>query len=152
MIYSYLGLVLGDPTGSSNRCVHPGVSRTSSHSFLGEGPPEEDGFIEPSKPREEVKQDPYPLPKEFEWASMDIDDPVQVGRFLKPTRTHSQTSIQIKEVYDLLSANYVEDGDASFRFKYSAEFFQWWVELPLRALIDYHLGLFGHRVIIKIGM
>lgn len=34
-------------------------------------------------------------------------------------------SFQCKEVYDLLSANYVEDEGASFRFQYSAEFLQW---------------------------
>lgn len=32
---------------------------------------------------------------------------------------------QVKEVYDLLSLNYVEDDDASFRFQYSAEFLHW---------------------------
>lgn len=33
---------------------------------------------------------------------------------------------QIKEVYDLLSLNYVEDDEAAFRFKYSAEFLEWY--------------------------
>lgn len=32
---------------------------------------------------------------------------------------------QLKEVYELLTANYVEDSDATFRFDYSAEFFRW---------------------------
>lgn len=32
---------------------------------------------------------------------------------------------ELKEVYELLTANYVEDSDATFRFDYSAEFFQW---------------------------
>lgn len=44
----------------------------------GEGPPLDDGYIEPSKPREEVRQDPYPLPKDFEWSTLDIDDPREV--------------------------------------------------------------------------
>jgi glycylpeptide N-tetradecanoyltransferase len=34
-------------------------------------------------------------------------------------------SEQAKEVYELLTANYVEDHDAAFRFRYSAEFFAW---------------------------
>lgn len=45
----------------------------------GEGPPEADGYIEPSKPREEVRQEPYPLPDDFEWATLDINDPAQVS-------------------------------------------------------------------------
>lgn len=45
---------------------------------IGEEAPPEDGFIEPSKPREEVRQEPYPLPKDFEWSILDIDDPKQV--------------------------------------------------------------------------
>lgn len=36
---------------------------------------------------------------------------------------------QVKEVYDLLSLNYVEDDDASFRFQYSAEFLHWYTSL-----------------------
>ncbi|GLB34863.1 putative adds a myristoyl group to the N-terminal glycine residue of certain cellular proteins [Lyophyllum shimeji] len=79
----------------------------------GEGPPLVDGYIEPPKPREEVRQEPYPLPKDFEWSVLDIDDPKQN-----------------KEVYDLLSLNYVEDDEASFRFQYSAEFLQWALKPP----------------------
>jgi hypothetical protein len=41
--------------------------------------PEEDGFIEPSKPRDEVRQEPYPLPKDFEWCTVDITDAKQVS-------------------------------------------------------------------------
>ncbi|KAG5647247.1 hypothetical protein DXG03_000782 [Asterophora parasitica] len=80
---------------------------------LGEGPPLDDGYIEPSVPREEVRQEPYPLPKDFEWSTLDIDDPKQN-----------------KEVYDLLSLNYVEDDEASFRFQYSSEFLQWALKPP----------------------
>ncbi|KAF9469157.1 Myristoyl-CoA:protein N-myristoyltransferase, N-terminal domain-containing protein [Collybia nuda] len=80
---------------------------------LGEGPPLDDGYIEPSRPREAVRQEPYPLPKDFEWSMLDIDDPQQ-----------------IKEVYDLLSLNYVEDDDASFRFQYSSEFLEWALKPP----------------------
>jgi glycylpeptide N-tetradecanoyltransferase len=33
--------------------------------------------------------------------------------------------MQTKEVYDLLSLNYIEDDHAAFRFQYSAEFLAW---------------------------
>ncbi|KAI0362380.1 N-myristoyl transferase [Trametes cingulata] len=90
---------------------------------LGEAPPEEDGPIEPSKPREEVRQEPYPLPKEFMWSTVDIDKPDE-----------------LRELYELLSANYVEDDDASFRFQYSAEFFLWALKPPGYHK-DWHVGV-----------
>ncbi|KAF8201746.1 N-myristoyl transferase [Pholiota molesta] len=80
---------------------------------IGEGPAIEDGYIEPSKPREEVRQEPYPLPKDFEWSTLDMNDPAQT-----------------KEVYDLLSLNYIEDDHAAFRFQYSAEFLAWALKPP----------------------
>ncbi|KAH8116866.1 N-myristoyl transferase [Phellopilus nigrolimitatus] len=90
---------------------------------LGEGPPAEDGYIEPSLPREQVRQDPYPLPKDFEWSSIDLDDPNQT-----------------KEVYDLLCLNYVEDDNASFRFQYTAEFLEWALKPP-GFHKDWHVGV-----------
>ncbi|KAF4603821.1 glycylpeptide N-tetradecanoyltransferase [Pleurotus pulmonarius] len=89
----------------------------------GEEVPEEDGFIEPSKPREEVRQDPYPLPKEFEWSTLDMSDPNQT-----------------KEVYDLLSLNYIEDDEASFRFLYTAEFLEWALKPP-GYFKEWHVGV-----------
>ncbi|KAF9484744.1 N-myristoyl transferase [Pholiota conissans] len=80
---------------------------------VGEGPAVEDGYIEPSKPCEEVRQEPYPLPKDFEWSTLDMNDPAQT-----------------KEVYDLLSLNYIEDDHAAFRFQYSAEFLAWALKPP----------------------
>ncbi|EPS95440.1 hypothetical protein FOMPIDRAFT_1032890 [Fomitopsis schrenkii] len=80
---------------------------------LGEEPPTADGFIEPSKPPAEVRQEPYPLPKDFEWTTVDINDPVQ-----------------LREVYELLSGHYVEDDVASFRFQYSAHFLHWALQPP----------------------
>ncbi|KAI8989663.1 N-myristoyl transferase [Trametes punicea] len=80
---------------------------------IGEAPPEVDGPIEPSKPREEIRQESYPLPKEFMWSTLDIND-----------------AAQLRELYELLSANYVEDDDASFRFQYSAEFLAWALKPP----------------------
>ena len=40
--------------------------------------------------------------------------------------------MQLKEIYELLSANYVEDDDASLRFNYSPEFLKWCVQSPSR--------------------
>ncbi|KAF8965241.1 N-myristoyl transferase [Flammula alnicola] len=80
---------------------------------LGDGPTLEDGYIEPSKPREEVRQEPYPLPKDFEWTTIDVNDPAQT-----------------KEVYDLLTFNYIEDDHAAFRFQYTAEFLAWALKPP----------------------
>jgi glycylpeptide N-tetradecanoyltransferase len=93
---------------------------------VGEGPPLGDGFIEPSLPREQVRQDAYPLPKDFEWCMMDLNDTKQVRIiFLMQSLRRLMLWTQVKEVYDLLSLNYVEDDDASFRFQYSAEFLHW---------------------------
>ncbi|TDL24832.1 N-myristoyl transferase [Rickenella mellea] len=79
----------------------------------GEGPPIDDGYIEPSVPPEEVRQEPYPLPKEFEWVTVDLTNPQETT-----------------EVYELLCANYVEDDQASFRFQYTAEFLEWALKPP----------------------
>lgn len=40
----------------------------------------EEGPIQPNAPPEKVKQEPYPLPKEFEWVTIDIDDAEEVSR------------------------------------------------------------------------
>jgi hypothetical protein len=54
-------------------------------STSGEGAPEEDGPIEAAKPSNEVRQEPYPLPKDFEWSVLDINDEKQVfWRFFEP--------------------------------------------------------------------
>lgn len=60
-----------------------------------------------------MRQEPYPLPKDFEWTTLDIADPAEN-----------------KEVYDLLSGHYVEDDYAAFRFQYSAEFLKWALTPP----------------------
>ncbi|KAK0228680.1 N-myristoyl transferase [Armillaria fumosa] len=89
----------------------------------GEGPPIEDGYIEPSIPRDQVRQEPYVLPNSFEWTTLEMSDPNQA-----------------KEVYDLLSLNYVEDDEASFRFQYSAEFLQWALQPP-GYFKEWHVGV-----------
>ncbi|KAF7294860.1 Glycylpeptide N-tetradecanoyltransferase [Mycena indigotica] len=90
---------------------------------LDEGPPVDDGYIEPSVPRDQVRQEAYPLPNDFEWSTLDINDPKQN-----------------KEVYDLLSLNYVEDDEASFRFQYSSEFLQWALKPP-GYYKEWHVGV-----------
>lgn len=90
---------------------------------IGEVPPTEDGPIEPSRSREEVKQTADPLPKEFEWSTIDTTD-----------------STQSREVYELLSANYVEDLEAAFRFQYSAEFLEWAL-MPPGYHKEWHVGV-----------
>ena len=61
----------------------------------------------------DVRQDPLPLPESFEWCVCDL----------------SQDSVT-KEVYELLSRNYVEDDDAMFRFNYSPQFLRWALQPP----------------------
>ncbi|ORY83298.1 acyl-CoA N-acyltransferase [Protomyces lactucae-debilis] len=71
---------------------------------------DEEGAIEAPS---DVPDEPTPLLKDFEWVTMDLDDPAE-----------------LKEVYELLTQNYVEDDDASFRFDYSASFLQWALQAP----------------------
>lgn len=52
-----------------------------------------------------------PLPKDFEWVTVDLE-------------------ARIQEVYELLSNNYVEDDSESFRFDYSSEFLKWALQPP----------------------
>lgn len=69
--------------------------------------------IIPNKPKSALRQDPYNMPKGFEWSDIDILDPNQLN-----------------EVYNLLTANYVEDDDAMFRFDYSPAFLTWALTPP----------------------
>ncbi|KAK9760268.1 glycylpeptide N-tetradecanoyltransferase [Basidiobolus ranarum] len=72
-----------------------------------------EGAIQTDKPTQEVRQAPYPLPGSFEWVLVDLED-----------------SEQLREVYTLLSLNYVEDDDATFRFDYIPEFISWALKPP----------------------
>jgi glycylpeptide N-tetradecanoyltransferase len=53
------------------------------------------------------------MPAGFEWADLQVDD-----------------GAELKELYDLLANNYVEDDDALFRFDYSVEFLKWALTPP----------------------
>jgi glycylpeptide N-tetradecanoyltransferase len=57
---------------------------------------------------EEVDRNPSPMYPGFEWVTMDLED-----------------EKQLDEVYELLTNHYVEDKDATFRFKYSPSFLNW---------------------------
>ncbi|KAE8221271.1 hypothetical protein CF319_g5348 [Tilletia indica] len=89
----------------------------------GDGPVQEEGPIEANVAPAEVRKDPYPLPKDFEWVFIDIDN-----------------KQELEDVFELLSGNYVEDGEASLRFKYSAEFLFWVLKHP-GFTKQWHLGV-----------
>jgi glycylpeptide N-tetradecanoyltransferase len=76
---------------------------------------DQEGAID-SKTVDMISREAYPLPKEFEWVTVDLDT-------------------RIQQVYELLSNNYVEDDSETFRFNYSAGFLKWYV---------YLLNLIGH--------
>ena len=84
---------------------------------------EEKGPIEPDKQPDQVKQQSYDLPKEFEWDTLDINN-----------------DDILKELYKLLNENYVEDDDNMFRFDYSPEFLKWALQPP-HWVKDWHCGI-----------
>ena len=65
---------------------------------------EEEGIIKPQTV-DEIRKEPYDLPKGFRWVEVDLSDPTVLN-----------------EVYEFLRDNYVEDKDATFRFDYAPEF------------------------------
>ncbi|SAM06982.1 hypothetical protein [Absidia glauca] len=71
------------------------------------------GPIEPSIPVDQVSKEPTALPKEFEWCELDMN-----------------VEKDAKDLYDLLTLNYVEDDDAQFRFDYSVNFLKWALQPP----------------------
>eukprot|EP00581_Thalassiosira_minuscula_P001662 CAMPEP_0183740668 /NCGR_PEP_ID=MMETSP0737-20130205/60205_1 /TAXON_ID=385413 /ORGANISM="Thalassiosira miniscula, Strain CCMP1093" /LENGTH=499 /DNA_ID=CAMNT_0025975795 /DNA_START=35 /DNA_END=1534 /DNA_ORIENTATION=+ len=79
--------------------------------------------IVPDKPKSELRQDPYNMPKGFEWCEVDITNPDQ--------RT---------EIYELLEKNYVEDDECMFRFDYSRDFLMWALTPPGFEK-QFHLGV-----------
>ncbi|KAJ3124442.1 Glycylpeptide N-tetradecanoyltransferase 2 [Nowakowskiella sp. JEL0407] len=83
----------------------------------------ENGPIEADKPLEEIRKDPIALPKEFEWCVVDVEN-----------------DTELKELYTLLSNNYVEDDDASFRFDYTADFLRWALKPP-NFHREWHIGV-----------
>nr|XP_018261940.1 glycylpeptide N-tetradecanoyltransferase [Kwoniella dejecticola CBS 10117]OBR84098.1 glycylpeptide N-tetradecanoyltransferase [Kwoniella dejecticola CBS 10117] len=95
-------MALGNKSNTKNLGEHkfwktqpvPQFPTGTSQAILEEGP------IDDHKTPADVKQDPGSLPSGFVWSLIDI-----------------KNEEQCKEVYDLLSENYVEDDEAMFRFK-----------------------------------
>lgn len=84
---------------------------------------EAEGPIDAVKTPGDIPDTPLPLLKDFEWITVDIED-----------------SKQLEEVYQLLYEHYVEDQDATFRFKYSHDFFKWALKPPGWRK-DWHVGV-----------
>ncbi|KAA1106386.1 glycylpeptide N-tetradecanoyltransferase [Puccinia graminis f. sp. tritici] len=83
----------------------------------------EEGEIEPSKSEEEIRKSPLALPDGYEWCTLDLGD-----------------ESQLRELYELLTVNYVEDDDAMFRFDYTAPFIEWALRPP-GFVQDWHAGV-----------
>ncbi|CAA7404371.1 unnamed protein product [Spirodela intermedia] len=81
------------------------------------------GPIEPPIPLSDVKPDPYILPASYDWSTCDISDDAVAT-----------------EVYNLLTANYVEDDENMFRFNYSREFLRWALHPPAY-FKTWHIGV-----------
>ncbi|KAH8714806.1 acyl-CoA N-acyltransferase [Phaeosphaeriaceae sp. PMI808] len=62
---------------------------------------------------DKVDKNPSPMYPGFEWVTMDLED-----------------EKQLEEVYELLTNHYVEDKDATFRFRYSPSFLNWALKAP----------------------
>ena len=69
--------------------------------------------IEPDKKKEEISKEPLPLPEGLKFVTVNL---------------HKEE--EIKEMYNLLCENYVEDASSSFRFKYSPDFLRWALTPP----------------------
>ncbi|MCO5558057.1 hypothetical protein L7F22_011632 [Adiantum nelumboides] len=85
----------------------------------------DEGPIDPPQDVLEVRQEPYNLPKNFEWCTCDINS--------------DETAA---EIYTLLSTNYVEDDENMFRFNYSKEFLRWALQPP-GYFTSWHIGVRG---------
>ncbi|GAA6024956.1 hypothetical protein JCM11491_001316 [Sporobolomyces phaffii] len=109
-----------------------GTKDTGSHKFWRTQPVAQDpntveelreGPLEADKKPEEVRKEPIDLHKDFQWVTIDLNNPNE-----------------LKEVYELLTHHYVEDADASFRFDYAAEFIEWALKPP-GYVPDWHVGI-----------
>ncbi|ORY31759.1 Myristoyl-CoA:protein N-myristoyltransferase, N-terminal domain-domain-containing protein [Naematelia encephala] len=119
-------VALGNKSGTKNLGEHKFWKTQPVPQLLNAltGPTEiKEGPIDPPKTPADVRQEPGQLPSGFEWSLIDI--------------TNEE---QCKEVYILLSENYVEDDDAMFRFNYSKEFLLWALTAP-GYYPDWHIGV-----------
>lgn len=72
-----------------------------------------DKAIDVVKKVSDIQAEPLDIPEGFHWSVVNIED-----------------DEECKEVYDLLTQNYVEDDDNMFRFDYSIKFLQWALTPP----------------------
>lgn len=79
--------------------------------------------IQEDIPLDKLRKEPYTLPSGFHWDELNIDDP-----------------LVLKELYVLLTENYVEDDDSMFRFDYSPEFLSWALNPP-GSIKDWKVGV-----------
>lgn len=79
--------------------------------------------IEPPKTAEEIRSEPYTLPGEFCWDTLNLNEP-----------------LVLKELYTLLNENYVEDDDCMFRFDYQTDFLKWALQPPGWRM-EWHCGV-----------
>lgn len=84
---------------------------------------ESEGPIDTSKTPETVRQEPYPIHSSFEWTTLDLE-----------------SDHDLDQLYELLYDHYVEDHDATFRFAYSRNFFNWALK-PTGWRQDWHIGV-----------
>jgi glycylpeptide N-tetradecanoyltransferase len=70
-------------------------------------------MIDAEKKVGDVREEPLDIPPGFYWSNVNIEN-----------------DEECKEVYDLLTQNYVEDDDNMFRFDYSVKFLQWALTPP----------------------
>lgn len=82
-----------------------------------------EGPIDPPRTVDSVRKDPLALPSGYEWSTIDITSPSQ-----------------LRETQQLLSENYVEDPDASFRLGYTDEFLRWALGPP-GYVEEWHVGV-----------
>lgn len=83
--------------------------------------------IDTVKTPDEIPDDPLPIPAGFTWCNVNIANDEEA-----------------KEVYTLLTQNYVEDDDNMFRFDYSVPFLQWAL-LPPGYKEDWLFGVRGGK-------
>jgi|SRR3984957_20009762 len=93
-IQTLLFVVLANSTSATARCDCSLASLTIQLIVIpGEALPLVDGSIEPSKPPDQIRQEAYPLPNDFEWSTLDISDPIQVRNSWLTTRNANISSL-----------------------------------------------------------
>ncbi|KAG7904340.1 hypothetical protein KL935_000479 [Ogataea polymorpha] len=84
---------------------------------------DKEGPIDSVKTPADIPDTPSPLLNDFEWVTIDLNK-----------------EDEMKQVESLLYEHYVEDQDATFRFAYSARFFEWALKPPGWKR-EYHVGV-----------